>query len=343
MNRAIAVVHNAVRDSSLPDEQDVLIQVEAVSNALMALGYKPVPLPCDLDLEDLKSRLIVLDPFVAFNLVESIDGHGRLIHLVPTLLDAMRIPYTGCSAEAILATSHKVMAKERMKAGGIPTPDWINPVPQDMPWTGATDSEDPDKKLWIIKSLWEHASLGLEKENLVQGTAGEIHKLLSGCKPDMGGTCFAESFIEGREFNLSLLDMETGVRILPPAEILFEGLDADMPRIVGYKAKWIQDSVEYHNTPRCFDFPDADKGLLSVLENLALKCWYRFGLKGYARVDFRVDDCGQPFVLEINANPCISPDAGFAAALERAHITYTHAVEQILIHRSQPAMLNKKS
>ena len=330
MNQTIAVVHNAVKDSSLPDEQDVLIQVEVVSTALMALGYKAAPLPCDLDLENLKSRLITLGPIAVFNLVESLDGHGRLINVVPTLLDALGIPYTGCPAEAILATSHKVMAKERMKAVGLPTPDWINPVPQDIPWAGGTGFEDPHERVWIIKSLWEHASIGLEKENLVQGTAKEIHGLLSGCKPGLGGACFAEAFIEGREFNLSLLDTKNGVRILPPAEILFQGFEADTPKIVGYRAKWMADSAEYNNTPRCFDFLSADKDLLSTLENLALRCWQNFGLKGYARVDFRVDDRGRPFILEINANPCVSPDAGFAAALSRAGISYSFAVEQIL-------------
>jgi len=342
VNQIIAVVHNAIKDSSLPDEQDVLVQVEAVSEALMALGYKPEPMTCDLDLENLKSRLIALDPLAVFNLVESLDGHGRLINIVPTLLESLRIPYTGCPAEAIFATSHKVMAKERIKALGLPTPDWINPVPQDIPWTGSFGFEDLRKRLWIIKSLWEHASLGLEKENLVHGTAEEIHKLLSGCKPDMGGACFAEAFIEGREFNLSLLDMEEGARVLPPAEILFEGFDADTPRIVGYKAKWMPDSTEYNNTPRCFDFPETDRELLSALNRMALRCWQCFGLKGYARVDFRVDENGNSFILEINTNPCISPDAGFAAALDRAQIDYSYAVEQILIHRSQPVMLSKK-
>ncbi len=335
MNQTIAVVHNAVKDTSLPDEQDVLIQVEAVCETLLELNYKPIPMPCDLDLENLKSRLMAINPFAAFNLVESLDGHGRLIHVVPTLLDALNIPYTGCPAEAVLATSHKVMAKERLKAAGLPTPGWINPVPKGIPWTGSAGFEDLHERMWIIKSLWEHASLGLEKENLVRGTAKEIHGLLSGCKPEMGGACFAEAFIEGREFNLSLLDTKDGVRTLPPAEILFQGFEPDTPRIVGYQAKWMPDSAEYHNTPRCFDFSDEDRDLLSTLETMALSCWRSFGLKGYARVDFRVDDQGCPFILEINANPCISPDAGFAAALDRAGISYAHAIEQILNQRSR--------
>lgn len=333
MKPLVFVIHNAVKDSSLPDEQDVMVQVEAVCEALETLGYRPETMPCGLDLQHLKAKLLAAPPHAVFNLVESLDGQGRLIHLVPSLLDVLRIPYTGCPAQAILVTSHKVMAKERMKAAGLTTPDWINPIPLDMPWTGAVSLEDLSERDWIIKSLWEHASLGLERENLVLGSASEIHGLLTGCKPEMGGACFAEAFIEGREFNLSILETDKGPRVLSPAEILFQGFESDTPRIVGYRAKWVPDSPEYHNTQRSFDFSSSDRNLLSDLETLALKCWRVFGLRGYARVDFRVDDQGRVYILEINANPCISPDAGFAAALCQSGIPYFHAVEHILKNR----------
>lgn len=330
-------MHNAVKDNSLPDEQDVLTQVEAVSGAIEQLGYIPQSVPCNLDLEVLKQNLLALKPAAGFNLVESLDGHGRLIHVVPGLLEALSIPYAGCPAEAIYATSHKVMAKERMRAAGLPTADWINPVPQDIPWHGASDMQGQPEinnpklsELWIIKSLWEHASLGLEQENLAKGTVQDIAGLLVDRARDLGGACFAEQFIHGREFNLSLLGTDTGVRVLPPAEILFTGFNSDKPKMVGYRAKWIPESSEYHNTPRSFDFTAGDATLLTTLEELARRCWYCFGLRGYARVDFRVDENGNPFILEVNANPCISPDAGFAAALDRAGISYAEAVNQIL-------------
>jgi D-alanine-D-alanine ligase len=70
--------------------------------------------------------------------------------------------------------------------------------------------------------------------------------------------------------------------------------------------------------------------LLCQLAYLARECWHGFGLRGYARVDFRVDQEGNPWILEINANPCLSPDAGFAAALERAGISFPQAVERLL-------------
>jgi D-alanine-D-alanine ligase len=118
--------------------------------------------------------------------------------------------------------------------------------------------------------------------------------------------------------------------VLPPAEIIFEGFTDTMPRIVDYHAKWDTAAFAYHHTPRCFDFPPFDHELLARLQELARLCWEAFGLRGYARVDFRVDDAGRLWVLEINANPCLAPDAGFAAALERAGIDYTEAVRRIL-------------
>ncbi len=347
--KTIAIVHNAVKDDSLPDEQDVLTQVAAVSRALTCLGYEPEAVPCTLDLNALKQALTTMEPFAVFNLVESLEGQGRLIHVVPALVEALGFACTGCSAEAIFATSHKVMAKERMVAEGLPTARWINPVPPDIPWKGGYGhlQRAPQAKhakqspeTWIIKSLWEHASLGLEQENLVTGTRDAVAARLQDRAKDLGGACFAEQYIEGREFNLSLIDTTAGVRVLPPAEIVFRGFKSGQPRIVGYRAKWMPDSAEYQNTSRSFDFPSTDTALVSTLERLALACWHSFGLKGYARVDFRVDTLGNPFILEVNANPCISPDAGFSAALEQAGISHGQGVAYILKHRSQPIIKN---
>ncbi|MFZ3056642.1 MAG: hypothetical protein WA098_07795, partial [Smithella sp.] len=77
-------------------------------------------------------------------------------------------------------------------------------------------------------------------------------------------------------------------------------------------------------------FDDDDAPLISSLSEISLQCWNIFSLRGYARVDFRVDNNGKPWVLEINTNPCLSPDAGFAAALAQANIQYHDAIGLIL-------------
>lgn len=337
----VTIVHNAVADDDAPDERDVLVQAEAVQAALRTLGHEPGTLPCTLDLSEVKRRLTDLRPDLIFNIVESLDGKGRLIHVIPFLLDALNVPYTGACAEAMCLTSHKVLAKQRLAAAHLPTPPWIGPWPDDvpnLPPVGPDPAGMPDGK-WIVKSVWEHASIGLdETTHLLCDHADRAATLLRERAPRLGGACFAERFIDGREFNLGLLAAPGRPQVLPPAEILFEGYGDQALKIVGYRAKWDSDSYEFHHTPRRFAFPPEDAALLARLRDLALQCWRLFGLNGYARVDFRIDAAGRPWILEINANPCLSPDAGFATALDAAGISFAGAVERILSDaRKRPA------
>jgi D-alanine-D-alanine ligase len=325
----IAVVHNATGPEDRPDEQDVLVQAEAVSRSLKELGHDVVQMPCTLDLLNIKDRLTDFEPQLVFNLVESLDGQGRLIHLFPGLLDAMGIVYTGSCTEAIFVTSHKTLAKERMALAGLSTPAWVGPYPCDLPCVNKNLTPGK-KKRWLVKSTWEHGSLGLDDDESVETKDPEIlHQILCERAVKLGGSCFAEVFVEGREFNLSILENTAGAYVLPPAEIIFENYDAQKLTIVGYRAKWDSASFEYHHTPRRFDFPASDEPLLQQLKNQALRCWEVFGLKGYARIDFRVDSSSCPWILEVNANPCLSPDAGFAAAVDRSGLTFVRAIESI--------------
>jgi len=328
----IAVVHNATGPEDRPDEQDVLVQAEAVSRSLKELGHDVVQMPCTLDLLSIKDRLSAVEPRLVFNLVESLDGQGRLIHLFPGLLDAMGIFYTGSCTESIFVTSHKALAKERMVLAGLPTPAWIGPSPCDLPFV-YKNLLLSKKERWLVKSIWEHGSLGLDDDEPVENKDPEsLYQILKERAPKLGGSCFAEVFVEGREFNLSILEGTAGIQVLPPAEIIFENYGSEKPTIVGYRAKWDTSSYEYHHTPRRFDFPASDDPLVQLLKNLALRCWEVFGLKGYARIDFRVDLKGRPWILEVNTNPCLSPDAGFAAAIDRSGMTFVRAIESITVN-----------
>jgi len=325
----IAVVHNEVAGDDAPDAKDVLVQVEAVNAALDSLGHEVIRLGCSLDLDNMQQQLSDLAPQLGFNLVESLGGYGSLIHLFPALLDALQLPYTGSGAEPVRLTSNKIAAKARMQETGLPTPAWYGPYPgarvQNM------EESHAHGRTWIVKSLWEHASIGLDVHSLVQTEkASTLMAEMAQRAATLGGAWFAEEFIAGREFNLSLLAGDSGPVLLPPAEICFDGFDPEKPRIVDYRAKWTEDSFEYQNTPRSFDFGTDDTDLLAELEKLARRCWDIFSLRGYARVDFRVDPDNKPWILEINANPCLSPDAGFAAALSRAGISFKEAVQAIV-------------
>jgi len=323
----VALLHGAVAPDAAPDEQDVLVEVETIGRTLADLGYAPVPVPLSLDLDAARRRLLDLRPSFVFNLVESIDGKGRLIHLAPALLDSLGLPYTGAGTEAVFLTSNKLLTKRLLAEAGIDTPAWVDDVPPEAcpPFPGP----------YIVKSVWEDASIGIDDDSIVNDPR-RLPGLIRRRRRRFGGEWFAERFIDGREFNLALLaggpeeGAVGGVEVLPPAEMRFIGFPPGKPRILDYAAKWDPDSFAYHNTVRRFDFPDADRPLLAHLAAIAKDCWHRFGLRGYARVDFRVDAAGRPWVLEVNANPCISPDAGFAAAAACAGLDLPAVIRRIL-------------
>jgi D-alanine-D-alanine ligase len=245
----------------------------------------------------------------------------------------MGIPYTGTDSMGMLGSCSKLVAKKRLRDAGLPTPDW---------WDGTVDSisriaSSWSPSRWIIKPIWEHASLGMDDSAVVNAIGyDDLVDSFEQRQSQMECPLFAERFIAGREFNLSILLGE----VLPPAEIDFSTFPSDKPQIVGHKAKWDTNSFEYQQTPRRFAFPSSDGDLLRTLRRLAVECWDLFGLSGFARVDFRVDQVGCPWILEVNVNPCLSPDAGFAAAVAEAGYSFTEVLDRLIqavvpSHRNQ--------
>jgi len=318
----VAVVYGAVAADAAPDEQDVLVEVDTVQQALTALGFAPVAVPLTLDLEAVRQRLLHLRPAFVFNLVESVEGLGRLIHLAPALYESLGLPYTGAGSEAMYLTSNKPLAKRLLAAAGIATPEGVEPAAQGL---SAPSFPGP----YIVKSVWEHASIGIDESSVVDD-ARKVATVARKRQRRFGGEWFAERFIDGREFNLSLLGGPDGVELLPAAEMLFVDYPEGKRRIVDYAAKWHAGSFEFCNTVRRFEFDEADRSLLARLEETAKTCWRLFGLTGYARVDCRVDAEGRPWVLEINVNPCLSPDAGFAAAAARRGLDLVAVLRRII-------------
>lgn len=307
----ILILHDDVPDDASPDQLDTLVQVNEVRLVLTGLGHRVASLAMVDKLDDTAVQIRLHAPDMVFNLVESVWGKGRWIHLAPSILERLAIPFAGGGSEAIMVTTDKLKAKNRMVEAGLPTPDWITLA--DIPHSKG------NKDRWIIKSVTEHASTGLDEDSVVPGrNKSLVEAEMKRRRESLGGDCFAEQYIAGREFNIAVLAGPYGPEMLPPAEIIFEGYGEDKLHVVGYRAKWQPDSFEYHHTPRSFDFPAQDRRLLRKLERLSLACWDLFDLRGWARVDFRVDQQGRPWILEVNANPCLSSDAGFMAAAQRA-------------------------
>jgi D-alanine-D-alanine ligase len=337
----VAILFNAISERAMADELDVLVQLEAISGSLERLGHTIEKVPCTLNIGDVVTALNRFKPDTVFNLVECLEGYGRLIYLIPSVLGSIGLPYTGCPADALFLTSHKVLAKERLRASKLPTPDWVGPWPNGA-MTSLVDQRRPrGRGSYIVKSVWEHASFGMDDDMVVRGAGkAKLLRIMEEWAPRLRGECFAEQFIDGREFNISLIAGAEGPDVLPIAEIVFVDYPKGKPKIVSYKAKWEEESIEYRCTPRSFDFPPEDKKLLGELGRLSRACWKLFDLKGYARVDYRVDAKGRPYVLEVNANPCISPDSGFIAASQQGGLDYDAVIGRILeasIRRPRPS------
>ena len=322
----VVVLHEQLAAGARADEADVLTQVAAVTGALHQLGHTHEIVTMTSDFEAAASALRRAAPDVVFNLVESLDGNGRTIDVVPDLLDRLGIAYTGNSGAATRDSGSKIASKRILGAHCLPTPQWLSMEQL------AKRPHVPAGR-YILKSIWEHGSLGLEDDCVLHADRAEplLHELQVRLQR-FGGSAFAERYVHGREWNLALLADEqgNGVEHLPAAEIRFANAGAAPVCIVGYKAKWSPGSEEDEGTPRCFATAAADAPLVARMQDLAAATWRAFGLRGYARVDFRVDGDGTPWIIDVNTNPCISPDAGFAAAVRQAGLPYARAIGRIL-------------
>jgi D-alanine-D-alanine ligase len=315
----VLVLHSDVGSNPPPDELDTLVAAEAVGAALKREGHT-VTLAAFIADQDPFERLLDNESAdVVFNLVEGIGGLGQHAPIAPRMLDDYGVVFTGSDAVAMATTNDKPLTKRKLREAGIATPDWSEP----HAWRGLKDTT------YIVKSALEDASFGLDDRCVVRG-AEAVRIRAAESSLMHGGRWFAEEFIDGREFNISLLQEPRGVDVLPMAEMAFESWPAERPRIVGYAAKWDDRSIESTQTVRQFGVETDEPWLAEKLKLACERCWKIFDLRGYARVDFRVTEAGEPLVLEINTNPGIAPDAGLAAAAARAGLSYDALVARIL-------------
>lgn len=315
----VLVLHSDVAPGAPPDELDTLIAADAVAGALKKLGNEFVLEPFTRDQDRLERLIDRAGADVVFNLVEGIDGLGQYAPIAPRMLDDFGAVFTGADAVAMATTNDKPLTKRRLLEAGVATPDWSEP-PE---WRGLKDGT------YIVKSALEDASFMLDDFCVVEGR--EKAKLRAAiCSLKHGGRWFAEEFIDGREFNIAVLQGPDGPEVLPMAEMVFESWPAGRPRIVGYTAKWDGASLESVQTVRHFGVEKNEPMLAEKLRTACKKCWKIFDLTGYARVDFRIAANDAPLVLEINTNPGIAPDAGFAAAAAQAGMRYDQLIARIL-------------
>lgn len=316
----VVVLHNKISENPTTDELDVLDQVKDVNEALIQLGYETAIVPFSFDLNEAISQIKAHNPKFVFNLVEGIDNDGQLITIAPSILDYLKIPYTGCTKESMFMTSNKVLTKKIMQSNGIPTAEWVTS-------DNEKDNVFLDGQRYIVKATWEDASIGLDEDAVVSPTSKEdLLNLIKAKNEKYKIEFFAERYIHGRDFTVSMVARKQ----MPVCEVTFFGYyDDDKVRVFDYNAKWVKDTPEYDNTDIEFEFEGLDS-VIAQMQKIAYDCWDIFNLKGYARVDFRVDEDGKPFVLEINPNPCISRGIMFDKMMQEGGVDYVDGIKAII-------------
>jgi D-alanine-D-alanine ligase len=311
------IIYNEPLPGALEDELDIFDQIGHVEEHMTKLGIGTYRKGITDNFMNQVDDLVAEKPDFVFNLVEAIRNKGELNYFIAALLSLNRIPYTGNPLEALFTTTSKSISGRMMSDAGVGHPGIYKPSqPQLL---------KPGRK-YIVKPIWEDGSLGITADSVFVCEPG-FEKRLEG-KDD--AHWMVQDFIEGREFNMSVLGGSNGPEVFPPAEIVFKDFPDSMPKIVDFRAKWIMDAFEYENTVR--EFP-GDKLPAEFIENLketARKCWHLFGLRGYARVDARADKDWNIYVIEVNANPCISPDGGYVAATRQVGYGFDYVLQRII-------------
>jgi D-alanine-D-alanine ligase len=329
----VVVLYNVCEDLIKGEPRDLIADrgvidcAEAIAESLVQAGYRVVKLPFSSEVE-LVLEHYPANRWIIFNLAEGLAGRLFEEARIAWAVEAMGYRFTGSDGVAISRSLHKARAKELLLTKRVATPAWWLFHHPDEVRAIAGELRFP----LIVKPVAEDASIGLDSGAVVHTLAG-LQERVAYVVERYRQTALAEDFIVGREFNISLWGDPP--RVLPLAEIDFSDFSDPHERIVSFAAKWEQDSFEYHHTPvLCPAAVGVD--LKNRIKSAAKRAWDAIGCRGYARVDMRIDEEGIPYVVEINCNPDLSPDAGFARAALTAGYSYQDMVVRIVeLARSQ--------
>lgn len=296
-------------------------EVGAIEESLKKGGYRPYVLSVEHFSRDLIQTLLEISPRFVFNLCEEIDGRCEMEMCVAGLLELMGIPYTGSDPFALGLALNKYHVKQILRSAGIPTarayvryPGEPLAIPRGMHFP------------MIVKPARQDASLGINS-NSVCYAPDQLERQIRYVHEIYGQEALIEEYLDGREFNVSVVG-DRNPEVLAVQEIEFVGLPEGEPRIVSYRAKWDEESPMYRSTvPVCP--ANIPRRLENRIRDIALRSHACVGCRDYSRIDMRTNARGNLYVLEVNPNPDISPNAGFARAARAAGYSYSDIILKI--------------
>jgi D-alanine-D-alanine ligase len=303
-------------------EVGVMEEMEDIKSALSSIGYRPTILNVDSNVFRLLDYLRDERPDLIFNLVECVENDALQEMNVAGVYDLLKIPYTGAGALALGTALNKPRVKELLGFHGIPTPRFQV--------FGLTDKIVPREDFrfpLIVKPSREDASVGISDDSVVY-TLNDLRKRIRQIHQEFDQPALVEEYIVGRELNVAIVGNKKPL-VLPVSEIDFSGLTEGMEKIVSYAAKWMHGTVAYEGTKGICP-AILEPAVEARVKELALRCFHLIGCRDYARVDFRLADDNTPYVLEVNPNPDISDEAGFARSARAYGFTFQEVVGKIV-------------
>lgn len=303
-------------------ETGVMEEMEDIRAALNSMGYRTAIMNVDSNIFRLIDYLRDERPDLVFNLVECVENESLQEMNVAGIYDLLKIPYTGAGALALGTALNKPRVKELLGFHGILTPQFqvFDAADRILP---RADLRFP----LFVKPSREDASVGISDQSIVRSLP-ELRKRVRYIHEEFEQPALVEEYIEGRELNVAMVGNGKPL-VLPISEIDFTGLPETMAKIVSYEAKWMHGTAAYAGTNGLCPAP-LDSATERRLKETAARCFRIIGCRDYARVDFRLTADGTPYVLEVNPNPDISDDAGFARSAKAYGFTFPGIVGKIV-------------
>lgn len=295
--------------------------VPQVARALRKKGHRVSVLGVHGDVKKLIAGLSRRKPDLVFQLMEAFGDNMFADIAVVGLLDLLGYKYTGSGPGELYLVQDKALGKRLLKFDNILYPRF------------AVFSKEADFETGgnlrlplFVKPLRMDASIGIGKKSLVTDTV-QLMKRVIRIHEDLGDAALCEEFIDGREFYVGILGNQDPIA-LPPIEMDFSGLPEGMPRVAGARAKWEVGSVEYKGTKSVLaQLPDE---LRARLQKVSLDAYRALRVRDYGRVDLRLTDTGDIYVLEVNANCYLDRESEFAVAAKAHGIDYPDLVDRIV-------------
>ena len=316
----VVVLHT--KDAVDGEEDPVLGQLE---QALRNGGHEPRRVMVDAAVEPVVQELTSERPDIVINLAESFAGKSALESSVAGLLNLLDLRYTGSSPAGLLVAGDKTLSKKVLLFHGIKTPQFVTVYRGMVDWAG--DVNFP----LIVKPPQEDASLGITQKSIVHDVK-ELLERIADLQSEYQQPALAEQYVEGREFYVGVLG-NANARALPVIELDFSRFPSDRPRIASWAAKWGDagdaKGAEFEGTESVFpdDLPDEWR---ETMQKVAVEAFHALRLRDYARVDMRVTEAGEVYVIEVNPNCYLEAKSEFARAAERDGLSYDALIAQII-------------